>query len=267
VGARRDSTQAEATLDELVGEPRSCAVHKLIVDAVRFWRGTRQRPVSIMAVEDSIIELSKRFWIARCVLDQWQSSYLSERLNQRGLIETFTVAVDPARLDRMATQLQRVFAARQIRIPRHPELVEQLETIQGVEQRRRDLVRFTSGSGQDAGRHDDIIVALALSMESQNDQIGRSQIPDSFRSCWRSATVAYDPCRCYAFGGSDPGVGGDASCRARIANVYIKEQFAKFLAQGGDPSIRLRGFRKLHVLNSDFVSMVLANRWANDVGL
>ena len=72
--------------------------HKLTVDAVRFWRGTRARPVSIMAVEEEIVALAQRFHIGRVVLDQWQAAQLSERLGQRRVREVFTVTVDPSRL-------------------------------------------------------------------------------------------------------------------------------------------------------------------------
>ncbi|MGE3511922.1 MAG: hypothetical protein AB7N65_23920 [Vicinamibacterales bacterium] len=49
--------------------------HRLVVDAVRFWRGTRQRPVSVSAIEDEVIALSKRFRIERCVVDQLAGTF------------------------------------------------------------------------------------------------------------------------------------------------------------------------------------------------
>lgn len=241
--------------------------HKLIVDAVRFWRGTRQRPVQLSIIEDEIIALSHRFKIARCVLDLWQSHYLSERLTIRGLINNFTVAVDPHRLDSMATALKRVLAARQIRIPKHPpELTEQLETITGVEQKRRDLIRFTSGSGSDAGKHDDIIVSLGLSMESQTEQIGRAQLPLNFTQCYRAGTVKMDICSCYLFNGPMPAVSGDLSCQACPGHRYVKEQYRKHLEAGGE-AVGIRSYRQAHVLDNQWVAVVRANRDVQWMGL
>lgn len=240
--------------------------HRLVVDAVRFWRGTRQRPVSIAAVEEELVAISKRFRIARTVMDMWQSAYLRDRLEQRGVPNCFMVAVDPSRLDRMATLLKRTFSARQIRLPRHPQLVEQLETIVGAEQKRRDLVRFTSGAGQEAGRHDDIVVALCLSMESQTQDIGRAQLPQAFNSCYRASSVPMDMLKCYLFGGSMPGVGGDPSCKACPGHRYVKEHYAKFV-EGGGEAIGLRRYRQLQVLDNDWVSVVLANRDGELMGL
>jgi hypothetical protein len=238
--------------------------HKLVVDAVRFWRGTRQRPVSIAAIEDEIIALSKRFRIGRCVLDQWQSHFLAERLHQRGLREVFTVAVDPARLDRMAVTLKRVFATRTIRIPRHPELVEQLETIVGVEQKRRDLVRFTSGSGQDAGKHDDLVVALCLSMEHQAESIGRVAMPQTWTSCDRVLNVAgFSPTDCFlvapgATGFVPPG-NSDPVCRECAGWKFLRRAYAEHIEAGGE-AMSLRTFRG-RLLDNDFVGLCRQRTW------
>ena len=238
--------------------------HRLVVDAVRFWRGTRQRPVSISVIEDEIIALSKRFHVGRCVLDQWQSHFLSERLHQRGLREVFTVAVDPARLDRMAVTLKRVFATRQIRIPRHPELLEQLETIIGVEQKRRDLVRFTSGSGQDAGKHDDIIVALCLTMEHQAEQIGRVAMSESWKSCDRALNIdGFSPLDCFliapgATGFVPPG-DSDPVCRECVGWRFLRHAYREHVEAGGE-AMSLRTFRG-RLLDNEFVGRCLQRAW------
>jgi hypothetical protein len=239
--------------------------HKLTVDAVRFWRGTRSRPVSIMAVEDEIVALSKRFHIGRVVLDQWQAAQLSERLGQRGVRDVFTVAVDPSRLDRLATLLKRSFSARQIRIPRHPELLEQLETIISIEQKRRDLVRFTSGAGQDAGGHDDIVIALALAMEPQSHDIGRAALPATFNQCYRAASVrSFSPLQCFLVGGSEanyiPPGNSDPSCAACPGWIYARQAFRDYKDRGGE-NIDIRTWRRRFVIDNEFVGRAKQAQW------
>lgn len=235
--------------------------HRLMVDAVRFWRGTRQRPVSITAVEHEIVSLSQRFKINRVTLDQWQSQLLAERLAIRQVPNVFTVAVDPSRLDRMATALKHIFSSRLIRIPRHPELIEQLETIVGVEQKRRDLVRFTSGSGNDAGRHDDIVIALALSMEGQHEEIGRAVLPATFRECYREYSVPdFGRGACFLFGGNYI-PSGCPCCKACAGWQHVRAAYQQHQAQGRDP-VDIRTFKRLYVQNNDFVARWHVSRWA-----
>lgn len=109
------------------------------------------------------------------------------------------VAVTPAILDAMATSLKGAFPTRLVRIPNHPELVEQLENLQGVEQRRRDLVRFEAGKGAGAAGHHDLVFALSLSAEHHETRVGRTVLTASFRSCNHAALVpSYKPMGCFS---------------------------------------------------------------------
>jgi hypothetical protein len=231
--------------------------HRLVVDAIRFWRGIRQHPVSVMAVEDEIVKLSSRFTLERCIVDQWQSRLLAERLELRGVPGVQTVVVDPTRLDHMATALKNVFAGRQIRIPRHPELIEQLETITGVEQKRRDLIRLTSGSGVDAGKHDDLVVALALPLEFQVQQIGRAVLPASFWFCAKQDNVpTFNLLNCFLMGENGYYLPqGDQACAHCAGFVHVKAAWKEHLARGGQP-ISLREFRKSYIGDNAFTNRV-----------
>ena len=80
-------------------------------------------------------------------------------------------------------------------------LVEQLESVQAVEAgRRRDLLKFQPGttSGNDASAHDDLAVALSMLISMAWQGLGRSALPEAFRSCYRAASVrGFDLTTCY----------------------------------------------------------------------
>src|SRR5262249_10862149 len=52
---------------------------KVVIDAIRVWRGDRAHPVSLVAVELAIIELARKFGVASITLDQWQAAGMVER--------------------------------------------------------------------------------------------------------------------------------------------------------------------------------------------
>jgi hypothetical protein len=154
--------------------------------------------------------------------------------------------------------LKNWFRDRTIRIPNSPALLEQLEALRAEELRRRDRVRFTtSGEG-----HDDAAIALCLSAEGlQQADIGALKLPDSFRHCWRSSNMPFDPKECFVVG---PGwfipAANDPCCKACHGLVAVKEAYQRFLAGGGSP-ISIREFRKQHMQEHDFTSRVAQARW------
>jgi hypothetical protein len=135
---------------------------RLVVDMVRHWRGTRQQPVDLLDVETTVAALARTFRAALHV-DQWQGALLMQRLQRQGIPRVTAHTLESSKLDAYASLVKGLFSARQVRVPPDPELILQLETIQGEELTRRDRIRFTSAPGQ----HDDLIAALCLSTEAQ----------------------------------------------------------------------------------------------------
>jgi phage terminase large subunit-like protein len=166
IGLTRDTTAVVASHVHPV-------TYQLTVDAVRILRGTKAKPVSLSTLEDVIVDLARVLGTRKVTCDQWQASMLAERLRARGL-SVHLVTCDVARLDRMATHLKTWFARRTIRIPNHPGLIEQLETLVGEEMRRRDKVRFTAYGEA----HDDAAIALCLSAEPHSAGIGQRRMAE-----------------------------------------------------------------------------------------
>jgi hypothetical protein len=133
---------------------------QLVVLHVEIIAGTRQRPVSLMDVEQRILHLARWLQTTHVALDRWQSAQMSEGLRRQGLWAQ-NITCDAAWLDRAAMNLKRWFSQRHIRIPAHPGLLEELEGLESEELRRRDRVRFTAHGSN----HDDACVALCLSAE------------------------------------------------------------------------------------------------------
>lgn len=160
--------------------------------------------------------------------------------------------IGPADLDRYATSLKNLFASQMIRIPPHPLLLEQLESLIGAEQRRRDLVKFTHRT---SAAHDDLPVAIALAADALRGQVGKPRLPQSFcclkqlnqpdyfyrDSCFLVRGGCYFPSDpiCYGRGTEDePGCAGFNAAR---------EMHREHLSSGGEP-MHLRDFvaRILH---------------------
>jgi len=98
-------------------------------------------------------------------------------------------------------------------------------------------VKFApSGTGLDAGSHDDLVVALGLALEAVSESIGRLAIADMPHGCYLGQLVA-----CYVGGGN--GLPEDRVCRACPGNISIKAAYAAHQARGGE-AVDLRTYAR-----------------------
>ena len=234
---------------------------RLVVDCVRHWVGTKAAPVSLVQVEEELVSLARRFPLRKVVIDQWQGALLAERLRARGVRPVEVVTLESSRLDQQATQLKSLFSNRQIRIPTHPVLVEQLETIVGEELKRRDRIRFTQGDGQ----HDDLVVALCLSAEPHARYVGRRGLPATFTECWRAQSVPnFSPLSCYLLGG-DYFPSGCPSCTACRGHQAVKLA-ARVHGEMTGQETGLREFyaERMDGSRNEFVSRLRFERWMTE---
>jgi len=153
---------------------------RLVVLHVEIIQGTRTHPVSLIDVERKVLALARQLGTTRVSCDRWQSAQMAEGLRRAGLTVR-AVTCDAAWLDRAATRLKLWFSQRQIKIPAHAGLIEELEGLEAEELRRRDMIRFTATGSN----HDDACVALVLSAERvsgglrpESSQIGRLKLPE-----------------------------------------------------------------------------------------
>jgi phage terminase large subunit-like protein len=230
---------------------------RVVVDAVRSWQGTRATPVDLIAVEAVLADWARRF-DAAIHLDQWQGAFLAQRLQASGVRVT-THTIETARLDNYASLLKTLFKNRYVRIPGHPTLIEQLETIEGEELARRDRVRFTSGPGG----HDDLVMAICLSVESfvrelrgpdntmqlafESRTIGRQRMED-ITSCraWVMNPRSHGQCPLINNGSANTG------CAKCAAFASTERAHQEYLAGGGSYMSRL-AFIDRHMVRSPYI--------------
>jgi hypothetical protein len=196
---------------------------RLVADVIRYWRGSKAKAVDLPTVEREVLTLARRFH-ARVDLDQWQGMQMAQQLRRAG-IEAHVHTIESSKLDKYATLLKSLFAARMVKVPMHHELLRQLEMLEGAEL-RRDKVRFTSAPGE----FDDLPMALCLSTERHHtwkekdneirlvrSTLGRPRLPE-IRSC-RAKDLMGDPYRIFdcPLSGAPSGHPGCGKCLAFIA--------------------------------------------------
>jgi hypothetical protein len=204
------------------------------VDIAKNWRGTKQRPVDLMEVEKTVLDLARLF-DAEIHGDGWNFALLAQRCERQLGRSVWTHTMESSRLDAYATLLKTLFVNRQIRIPCDAELLEQLENLQGEELRRRDQVRFTA-VGQ---AHDDLPCALCLSCEGHigwrthhgkltmhSTRIGRVAMPE-IDGCY-AARISAEP---YETLCPIAGEAASASVGCRKCAMYeaVRERYATYL--------------------------------------
>lgn len=229
---------------------------RLVVDVVRTWRGTPANPVSLVAVEDEILALHRRFRFRQLVLDQWQARQLCEQLQRQG-VPARLVSIESTKLDKLVSLMKRAFSQRLVRVPaRESDLLEQLESVQVIEagtrgNRRRDLLRFQPGEHAGAGAHDDLVVTLALLLEICERSIGALAMHEIPR-CEVEAFFRTPDADCYLWQGNSLPV--QPQCRDCAAHLSTKAAREVFQARTGEP-IGLREFvRKGHVRPNRFAA-------------
>jgi hypothetical protein len=196
--------------------------------------------------------VARTFPLTRITFDQWQGAHMAERLRAFLKCSVSTVMCDPIRLDRHAAMLKGAFSGRHVRLPNHVELVEQLENLIGAETRRRDKVRFTSGSGSGAGAHDDLVVALCLSAEADAASIGARRLPE-MEACPLEVYHGRAGVSCFLWdpaGGviaPDPGI-----CNDCVGLRAVREALAAHVARGGADT-GVRAFYAAHFSPNELV--------------
>jgi hypothetical protein len=208
---------------------------KFTVDVVRLWQGTRAAPVSLTNLEAEVSALARRFKLRTLVIDQWQAVALAEQFKHRGLPAQL-VTIEPTRLDRLTTLMKGSFARREVRLPASAhDLIEQLESLDvresGARNRRRDLLRFDSGTGPGVASHDDAAICLALCLEAAAGEIGRPVMAE-VRRCLAADYIAnaQGPIDCPLSGGASPHSG----CRRCPAYESVVRAIERHAEQTGE---------------------------------
>ncbi len=235
------------------------ARNRLVLDVVRLWRGTHQEPVSLVEIQDEIAALHQRFHFERVHIDQWQARHMVEQL-QHLRVPAEIITLDGGTLDRLVTQIKSAFTRRLMVLPdRHPEVVEQLESVKAVEAgRRRDLLKFQPGetAGNDASAHDDIAVCLAMLLDMAWPNVGRNALPETFNLCLRQLNMPNtfpSAAACFVVG---PGhfipPFNDAICRECVGLRAVRDAYERHKSGKDAEPMSIRTFRRTRMENNEF---------------
>ncbi len=155
LGLVRDkSVVAVGHAEAVSNEPN--APRRVLVDALRRWRGTKRHPVQLADVEAYVALTAKRYNNAKVLADPWQAAGMIQRLQfQHVQCEPFPFTTTST--GRIGQSLHLALRNRLLSLPDDEELLSELGRVRlretGIGQARLD---------HDAGDHDDQAVAIAI---------------------------------------------------------------------------------------------------------
>ena len=126
------------------------------VDAVHRWKGSRERPVMLDEVRDSLLHLARDYNGAEVVYDPHEAIGLAQQLKRTG-IRARAFQFNVTSNDRLATTLHVLLRNRRLQIPDDPILFDELSRLR-MDAKRPNLLRLAHKAGQ----HDDQAVAIAM---------------------------------------------------------------------------------------------------------
>lgn len=185
VSVRRELRRARwgdqaAGPDGLVeARPAPVRAHRVVLDRLDVWEGSRERPVSLADVEAHVALLAANYR-PRVLIDPWNAALLVERLRSRGVrISPFTFS--HRSVGKLATNLALLLRQRALALPAGDQaLRDELANVR-LRETGPGRVRLDHASG----RHDDRAVAIGLAALAAAESIRRSAPATPFRTQWR----------------------------------------------------------------------------------
>ncbi len=162
IGITNDATVVVVAHGEAVASEAGTVGHRVVVDRLWRWKGSRLRPVDLSEVEETIVTAHAAY-PGPVVADPYQAVQLLQRLTRRGVHATkfdFTAVS----VGRIAATLIRLLRSHQLWLPRDEVLLDELA---GVRLRENSVGALRLDHL--AGGHDDQAVALALAAHHLTD--------------------------------------------------------------------------------------------------
>lgn len=180
LGLKHDRTVL--TVAHAEGSPR-----RVVLDRMEVLSGTRDRPVSLQAIEDLAYQAATTYR-APVRVDPWQAVGLAQRLRARGVSIT-EVSFTPALVGRLAMTLHLLLREHRLALPDDEDLLDELGTV-----RLRETTPGVFRLDHDAGNHDDRAVSLGLAavalMEAAEAGRGSITVPRGHRGAASPSQVA-----------------------------------------------------------------------------
>lgn len=130
--------------------------HRIVLDRIEVWQGSRKAPVQLDGVEEWIDTSARSYGRARVVVDPYQAVGMAQRLRSRGLQVT-EHHFGQASNGRLASTLHLLLRNRALALPDDPDLLDELLNV-----RLRETTPGVMRMDHDPDKHDDRAITLAL---------------------------------------------------------------------------------------------------------
>lgn len=163
VGLKADRTVVAVTHPE---DREDAAGHRVVLDRIATWQGTRAEPVQLDQVEAYILQVVRDYQAGGICLDPYQAAQLAQRLRARGLrVDEFAFTAQS--VGKLGAGLYTTLRDHALALPpadnEEPEAGELHSELRNV--RLRETSPGVYRLDHDHGRHDDRAIALALAVQ------------------------------------------------------------------------------------------------------
>jgi len=173
--------QPDVAPRELVeAEPARERAHRVVVDRLDVWQGSKSSPVSLEVIEAHLAMVAANFNHPRILIDPHQAAYLRERLRKRH-VRIRDYQFSTSSISHLAVTLATLLRNRSISLPADDaELRDELANVRLLE-RSPGRIRMDHA----AGRHDDRAIALALAAQAAVESIRSTGVVRIGHTKWR----------------------------------------------------------------------------------
>ena len=158
VGLVHDRTAlAICHAERIIAPDDTVGGRRIVVDDVIVWEGTRQKPVQLLSVRETIEAKAREYRVDRVVFDPYQAVGLAQELQQRGHVIMAQFNFTTQSVAALASTLVMLIRNRQLGLPDDSALLDELARVRLIES-GPNLVRLAHRPGD----HDDRATAIAL---------------------------------------------------------------------------------------------------------
>jgi hypothetical protein len=183
-GLVNDATVVVVAHVEAMGEGYG-APQRIVVDRLKRWKGTRLKPVQLLAVEEYIEQASREYHGAPLHADPYQMQSSLQRLRAKG-VRALEFTFSAQSVGRVANALHLALRNKLIALPNDPDLIDELGRV-----RLRETSPGAVRLDHDSGEHDDQAVAIAIACAVlQGGALGQGA---AFMEAWKREIADEDP--------------------------------------------------------------------------
>ena len=179
---------------EWVMDKDNVPVFFIVIDHIKYWHPTPEKPVQIAEVDEYVSKLKQRFYIGLVTYDQWNNQESILKLRKAGLPNKMTRFVRQFKM-KIYDELYKLVLEGRLKIPPHPLLKAEMLELQRKYADGGGYKVFPRKEG-DGARSDDVVDCVAgacfAALDAQAHTLPKGQLIDMHNSgidnsvVWRS---------------------------------------------------------------------------------